>query len=118
MSLAIIIVVGEVFKKKLTVGLGGRLLQAVFQRMVTRQDQNIAPVSAGMSIIQLQNICLIEASSISVSERINYGGAECLKDLGADSFETFDWKNCETKTKKKAFLRQYILNAVLGLYSK
>ncbi|KAI8329032.1 hypothetical protein EDC96DRAFT_529938 [Choanephora cucurbitarum] len=74
-----------------------RVAHAVFQRMVIRKDQDVAPVS-------------------TEKERISYGALECLQDLKVDSFESLDCRNSDAKSKKKAYLRKYILSTVLGLY--
>ncbi|KAI8359209.1 hypothetical protein EDC96DRAFT_513850 [Choanephora cucurbitarum] len=89
--------VGEAFQTQVNSALRNRVAHAVFQRMVIRKDQDVAPVS-------------------TEKERISYGALECLQDLKVDSFESLDCRNSDAKSKKKAYLRKYILSTVLGLY--
>ena len=53
------IAVGEVFQTQVNSALRNRVAHAVFQRMVIRKDQDVAPVSTGMINMQyLYNTCL------------------------------------------------------------
>ncbi|KAI8336855.1 hypothetical protein EDC96DRAFT_523782 [Choanephora cucurbitarum] len=74
--------VGEAFQTQVNSALRNRVAHAVFQRMVIRKDQDVAPVS-------------------TEKERISYGALECLQDLKVDSFESLDCRNRQYKKNDK-----------------